>query len=94
MLAPDKSREPNPDCPVCSVYNTSVAVDFERTTLSDLIELFIKAKLGYQDKEFVVNNDVGILCEVFQEDDDDEDNLENLSKKLSELGWFSPQRGS
>lgn len=78
LLAPDRSREPNPDCPVCSVYNTSVVVDLSRATLNDLVEDFIKAKLGFEDKEFVVNNDVGILYDF--------DETDNLPKKLSDLG--------
>ncbi|KAH8706521.1 hypothetical protein BGZ61DRAFT_222642 [Ilyonectria robusta] len=78
LLAPDRSREPNPDCPVCSVYNTSVVVDLSRATLNDLVEYFIKAKLGFEDKEFVVNNDVGILYDF--------DETDNLPKKLSDLG--------
>lgn len=87
-MAPDRSREPNPECPVCGVYNTSVVVDLERTTLKDLVEEFIKLKLGYTDKEFVVSNDVGILYEAINGSDDDEDE-DNLPKKLSELGWSS-----
>ncbi|KAF7543048.1 hypothetical protein G7Z17_g11062 [Cylindrodendrum hubeiense] len=78
LLAPDRSREPNPDCPVCSVYNTSVVVDLSRATLNDLVEDFIKAKLGFGEKEFVVNNDVGILYDF--------DETDNLPKKLSDLG--------
>ena len=40
----------------------------------------MKLELGYGEKEFVVNNDVGILYDV--------DETENLEKKLSELGEF------
>ncbi|KAH6891255.1 hypothetical protein B0T10DRAFT_306604 [Thelonectria olida] len=78
LLAPDRSREPNPNCPVCSVFNTSVTVDLSRATLSDIVEDLIKLKLGYGDKEFVVSNDVGILY--------DYDETDNLPKKLSDLG--------
>ncbi|KAK7422106.1 E1 ubiquitin-activating protein uba2 [Neonectria punicea] len=78
LLAPDRSREPNPDCPVCSVHNTRVVVDLSRATLNDLVEDFIKLKLGFGDKEFVVNNDVGILYDF--------DETDNLPKKLSDLG--------
>ncbi|KFA47747.1 hypothetical protein S40293_07149 [Stachybotrys chartarum IBT 40293] len=77
LLAPDKAREPNPNCPVCGVYNVSVTVDLSRATLSDVVD-FIKDKLGYGDKDIVVNNDVGILY--------DADETDNLPKKLSELG--------
>ncbi|KAJ6441848.1 ubiquitin-activating enzyme E1-like protein [Purpureocillium lavendulum] len=78
LLAPDKSREPNPDCPVCGVFNTSISADLERATLNDLVDIIIKDKFGFGDKEFVVSNEVGILY--------DADETDNLPKKLSELG--------
>ncbi|KAF7561844.1 hypothetical protein G7046_g2292 [Stylonectria norvegica] len=78
LLAPDRSREPNPDCPVCGVYNTSVVVDLTRTTLEDLVEDFVKVKLGFGEREIVVNSDVGLLYDV--------DETIHLSQKLSELG--------
>ena len=53
-------------------------MDLSRATLNDLVEDFVKLELGYGDKDFVVNNDVGILY--------DADETENLPKKLSELG--------
>ena len=81
LLAPDRSREPNPDCPVCSVYFTSIVADLSRATLKDLVDEIVKSKLGYEGKEFVVNNDVGTLVECFEDGDD-----ENLPKKLTELG--------
>ncbi|RMJ14958.1 hypothetical protein CDV36_005403 [Fusarium kuroshium] len=81
LLAPDRSREPNPECPVCSVHFTSVVVDLSRATLQDLVDDIVKDKLGYEGKEFVVNNDVGTLVECFEDGDD-----ENLPKKLSDLG--------
>ncbi|CAG1960535.1 unnamed protein product, partial [Fusarium graminearum] len=81
LLAPDRSREPNPDCPVCSVYFTSVVTDLSRATLKDFVDEIVKLKLGYEGKEFVVNNDVGTLFECFEDGDD-----ENLPKKLSDLG--------
>ncbi|KAI1056717.1 hypothetical protein LB507_001731 [Fusarium sp. FIESC RH6] len=81
LLAPDRSREPNLDCPVCSVYFTSIVADLSRATLKDLVDEIVKSKLGYEGKEFVVNNDVGTLVECFEDGDD-----ENLPKKLTELG--------
>lgn len=81
LLASDRPREPNPNCPVCSVYSTSVSVDLSRATLSDLVEDFIKMHLGYGEKEFALSNEVGILY--------DPDETENLGKKLSELGVFA-----
>lgn len=77
LLASDRVRAPNPDCPVCSVAQTRVLVDMSRATLSDLVEDFLRLQLGYGE-EFVVNNEVGLLYDV--------DETENLSKKLSELG--------
>lgn len=71
-------RPPNPGCPVCGVYQTSVSVDLEKATLGDLVEDFVKLELGYGDKEFAVSNDVGPLY--------DPEETENLAKKLSELG--------
>ncbi|KAK4150300.1 hypothetical protein C8A00DRAFT_18140 [Chaetomidium leptoderma] len=78
LLASDKSREPNPDCPVCSVFQTRAYVDLSRATLNDLVEDFLKLQLGYGEKEISVSNEVGILY--------DPDETDNLGKKLSELG--------
>lgn len=55
-------------------------MDLSRVTLNDIVEDFIKVKLGFGDKEFVVNNDIGILY--------DYDETDNLPKKLSDLGKF------
>lgn len=78
LLAPDRSREPNPQCPVCSVFNATIVVDLARATLNDVVDGIVKAKLCFGGKDFVVNNDVGILY--------DADETDNLPKKLSELG--------
>jgi ubiquitin-like 1-activating enzyme E1 B len=78
LLASDKSREPNPDCPVCGVFQTRAYVDLSRATLNDLVEDFLKLQLGYGEKEISVSNEVGILY--------DPDETDNLSKKLSDLG--------
>lgn len=78
LLASDKPRRPNPDCPVCSVFSTSVYVDLARATLNDLVEHFVRLELGYGEKDISVSNDVGILY--------DPDETENLTKKLSDLG--------
>ncbi|KAF4339999.1 ubiquitin-like 1-activating enzyme E1 B [Fusarium beomiforme] len=81
LLAPDRSREPNPECPVCSVYFTSIVADLSRATLKHLVDDIVKSKLGFESKEFVVNNDIGTLVECFEDGDD-----ENLPKKLGDLG--------
>ncbi|KAI1106509.1 hypothetical protein F4804DRAFT_300890 [Jackrogersella minutella] len=78
LLATDRPRPPNPDCPVCSAYNTTVQVDLSRATLNDLIEDIVKVQLGYGEKEFAVNSHAGLLY--------DPDETDNLDKKLSELG--------
>ena len=58
---------------------TRVLVDMSRATLKDLVEDFLKMQLGYGEV-FTVNNEVGTLY--------DEEEEENLTKKLSELGMF------
>ncbi|KAK5997219.1 Ubiquitin-activating enzyme E1-like [Cladobotryum mycophilum] len=78
QLAPDRSREPNPDCPVCGVYYTSIIADLSRATLDDIVEGLIKDQFGYADKEFVLSNEVGVLY--------DPDETDNLPKKLTDLG--------
>lgn len=70
-------REPNPNCPVCSVAQTTLLVDMSRATLNNLVEDFLRLELGYGE-EFVVNNEIGTLYDV--------EETENLEKKLSELG--------
>ncbi|KAH6606710.1 hypothetical protein Trco_005863 [Trichoderma cornu-damae] len=78
LLAPDRNREPNRDCPVCGVYYTSVIADLTRATLQDIVEGLVKTQFGYGDKEFSVSNEVGVLY--------DPDETDNLEKKLTELG--------
>ncbi|KAK4120916.1 hypothetical protein N657DRAFT_648717 [Parathielavia appendiculata] len=78
LLASDKCRQPNPDCPVCGVFQARAYVDLSRATLNDLVEDYLKLQLGYGEKEISVSNEVGILY--------DPDETDNLGKKLSELG--------
>ncbi|KAI0161455.1 ThiF family protein [Xylariaceae sp. FL1272] len=78
LLATDRPREPNPNCPICSNYQTSVVVDLSRATLNDLVEDFVKLQLGFGEREFAVNSDKGLLY--------DPDETDNLDKLLSELG--------
>jgi ubiquitin-like 1-activating enzyme E1 B len=77
LLATDKARTPNPDCPVCSPAQSRVLVDMSRATLSNLVEDLLRLQLGYGD-EFTVNSEQGLLYDI--------DETENLNKKLSELG--------
>ncbi|PHH76288.1 hypothetical protein CDD80_1669 [Ophiocordyceps camponoti-rufipedis] len=78
LLAPNTSRKPNPDCPVCGVFNASIMVDLGRATLNNVVQDVVRGELGFGDREFSVSNDVGILYDV--------DETDNLSKKLSDLG--------
>ncbi|KAK3344272.1 hypothetical protein B0T25DRAFT_322286 [Lasiosphaeria hispida] len=78
LLNPSRSLQPNPNCPVCSVFQTRVHVDLSRATLHDFVEDFLKPELGYGDKDISISNEVGILY--------DPDETDNLEKKLSELG--------
>ncbi|KAK7747858.1 E1 ubiquitin-activating protein uba2 [Cytospora paraplurivora] len=78
LIAPDRPQLPNPNCPVCSVFQTSAYVDMSRATLKDLVEDFLRLQLGYGDKEIAVSSEAGILY--------DPDETENLSKKLADLG--------
>ncbi|KAK4228897.1 hypothetical protein QBC38DRAFT_508567 [Podospora fimiseda] len=78
LLASDKPRGPNPDCPVCGVFQIRANVDLSRATLNDLVEDFVRLKLGYGEKDISISNEVGILY--------DPDETENLDKKLIELG--------
>jgi len=81
LLGASKSREPNPECPVCGVFRLRVSVDLSRATLNDLVEDVLKAQLGYGDKDFSVSSEVGILY--------DPDETDNLDKKLADLGKSS-----
>ncbi|KAI1496173.1 SUMO-activating enzyme subunit uba-2 [Biscogniauxia marginata] len=78
LLAPDRPRAPNPQCPVCSNFQTSVYVDLSKATLNDLVEDFVRLQLGYGEREFAVNSEDGLLY--------DPDETDNLEKKLTELG--------
>ncbi|KAI0203149.1 ThiF family protein [Astrocystis sublimbata] len=78
LLAPDRPRAPNPNCPICGNYQTSVCVDLARATLNDLVEDFVKVQLGFGDHEFAISSEVGLLY--------DPDETDNLAKLLSELG--------
>ncbi|KAI1389054.1 uncharacterized protein F4822DRAFT_404821 [Hypoxylon trugodes] len=78
LLGVDSPRPPNPTCPVCSAYNTSVSIDLSRATLKDLVDDIVKLRLGYGEKEFAVNSSAGLLY--------DPDETENLDKHLDELG--------
>lgn len=46
--------------------------------MNDVVEGFLKGQLGLGEREFVLNNDVGVIY--------DADETDNLPKKLTELG--------
>ena len=78
MLASDRPRRPNPECPVCSAFQVTLDVDFDKITLRDLVDDFAKEQLKFdEDGEFVISNEVGILYDI--------DETDNLDKELSEL---------
>ncbi|KAH7039978.1 ubiquitin-activating enzyme-like protein [Microdochium trichocladiopsis] len=77
LLAPDRPRPPNPDCPICSPFQTSIYVDLSKATLKDLVEDFIQVQLGFGDREFAVNTEAGLVY--------DPDETDNLEKRLSDL---------
>lgn len=64
---------------MCSAFQVSLFVDFNKCTLEDLVERFVKGELKFNsDGEFILSNEVGILYDV--------DETDNLEKKLPELG--------
>ena len=70
-------RPPNPECPTCSIAQSSIQVDPTRATLSNLVEDVLKSQLGYGD-DISISRDEGLL---YDPDFDD-----NLSKKFADLG--------
>ncbi|ORY56982.1 uncharacterized protein BCR38DRAFT_450485 [Pseudomassariella vexata] len=78
LLAPDRPRRPDPNCPVCSVYRLIVYVDLAYATLDDLINGFVRKQLGYGSKDLAVSTEAGVVYDSEEED--------NLPKKLRELG--------
>lgn len=65
---------------MCSAFNVTIKVDLSRATLNDVVEDIIKKQLGLGEKEFVLNNEVGIVY--------DADEIDNLPKKLADLGMY------
>ncbi|KAK6078834.1 ThiF family protein [Seiridium cupressi] len=81
LLAPDRPRQQNPECPVCTSYYTGIYVDLSRATLHDVVEDFIKVQLGYGDKDFSITSESGLLY--------DPDETDQLPKKLTDIGLQS-----
>jgi ubiquitin-like 1-activating enzyme E1 B len=78
VISSESLRPPNPECPTCSVVQTTLVVDPARATLNDLVKDVLPT-LGYTD-EVSISSEAGV---VYDPDPDFED---NLPKKLSELG--------
>ncbi|KAF7524676.1 hypothetical protein G7054_g11337 [Neopestalotiopsis clavispora] len=81
LLAPDRPRPQNPECPVCTSYYTGIYVDLSQATLKDVVEDFVKGQLGYGDKEFSVTSEDRLLY--------DPDETDQLPKKLTDIGLAS-----
>ncbi|KAF2728748.1 ubiquitin-activating enzyme E1 3 [Polyplosphaeria fusca] len=77
VISNEPLRPPNPNCPVCSVAQSSLVVDTSRATLKDLVDDLLRLQLGYGE-EFSINSEDGILY------DPEED--QNLAKTFHELG--------
>ena len=69
-------RPPKSDCPVCGNAQATLVVDPTRTTLQNLVDDILKAKLGYSG-EMTLNTEAGILY-----DPDEEDNLPRTFEDL------------
>ncbi|OCL14106.1 ubiquitin-activating enzyme E1 3 [Glonium stellatum] len=77
VISVESLRPPKPDCPVCSVTQSTLIVDTSRATLNDLVQDFLRLELGYGE-EFSVSSEAGILYDPELDD--------NLPKKFGELG--------
>ncbi|KAL5343525.1 hypothetical protein BJX70DRAFT_352726 [Aspergillus crustosus] len=73
----ERLNSPNPNCPVCSVAQAKVKVDFTRATLNDLVENVLRQQLEYVD-EFSISTEQGAIY--------DPDYQDNLLKNFQELG--------
>lgn len=79
MLSSDKSRPPNPDCPVCNPFYATATADFSKLTIRDLVEDLAIKHLGFnEDSEIALSSDGNLLYDVEETD--------SLDKKLSDLG--------
>ncbi|KAN0084862.1 hypothetical protein V8E54_001329 [Elaphomyces granulatus] len=76
----DNLRQPNPNCPVCSVAQRKLFVDLEQATVDDLVEGVLRQQLGYGE-EFSISTNLGTIYDPDLED--------NLPKKLASLGVTS-----
>lgn len=76
----DNLRQPNPNCPVCSVAQRKLFVDLEQATVDGLVEGVLRQQLGYGE-EFSISTNLGTIYDPDLED--------NLPKKLASLGVTS-----
>lgn len=77
VINTDTLRPPNPQCSVCGVTQSRLAVDTARATLNDLVKYILKLQLGYGD-DFTINSEAGMLYDV--------ELVDNLSRKFTDLG--------
>ncbi|KAI4661155.1 uncharacterized protein J4E79_004966 [Alternaria viburni] len=63
VISSEALRPPNPHCATCGVCYATLHVDTPRATLSDLIKMVLKEKLGYGE-EFSVKRDSDILYDM------------------------------
>ncbi|KAI4686204.1 hypothetical protein J4E81_008555 [Alternaria sp. BMP 2799] len=63
VISSESLRPPNPHCATCGVCYATLHVDTPRATLSDLINMVLKEKLGYGE-EFSVKRDSDILYDM------------------------------
>ena len=77
MIAQEALSPPKPDCPICGNAQARLLANTAVTTLKQIVEDLLKAKLGYS-SEFSIATDAGIVYDPDMED--------NLPKTLAELG--------
>jgi ubiquitin-like 1-activating enzyme E1 B len=77
VITSEGLRDPNPECPTCSIVHVTLTVDPARATLSNLVDDVLKGQLGYGE-EFSVNNEAGQI--LYDADEDAQ-----LTKTFSEL---------
>ena len=76
IFSTEKLSVPNPSCDICGVARLPLEVDLSRATLGDLVNVYLKEQLGY-------NEDISILTDQLLFDPGFDDNLEN---KLVNMG--------
>lgn len=73
---------PNPNCPICSLFQVRVEIDPEVATVNDLVEGVLRMELGYG-KDISIAIPGQIIYEPVDPDYPDNNLEDNLEKKLS-----------